>query len=262
MSLRRSRQGAACATYRKQFLDDPSLLVVSKSSTSSIACSSCSSHLQLLAVTTPDGTAVDARPVMSHSVPKAIPLCHAVQLVRSAHSGPWLSVLTGLDTGCIWAYDPLADRQLDVLFNSNGAINDTAVEAIAWVPTPAESRMHWPAHPAAPSGDWRALGALRLEGSRFVVGHRNGAIYVCDYSFEAEARLPEPAAHSAAPTRHESQRRQIDANNGMFFHVERQSAAGSDPRSLWRLGRCPSRVHALAFSRDGYYLAVAQANGY
>jgi len=162
---------------------------------------------------------------------KAHAICHDVN--RLTQSTSHIDVILGFNTGDMIWYEPISQKYARI--NKNGIINNSAVNAIWWLPN---------------------------KENFFLAAHTDGSLIVYDKEKEDTEFIPEesPAETAYSPSGSSNgdstPRRQYKLNIKKSVQSRNQK---SNPVSVWKISN--QKINAVAFSPDGRHLAVAAEDG-
>lgn len=165
---------------------------------------------------------------------KAHAICHDVNTFTQSTNH--LDVILGFNTGDMIWYEPVSQKYARI--NKNGMINNSAVNAIWWLPN---------------------------KENFFLAAHTDGSLIVYDKEKEDGEFIPEetatpPAENGISPdgstNGDATPRRQYNLNIKKSVQSRNQK---SNPVSVWKLSN--QKINAVAFSPDGRHLAAVAEDG-
>ncbi|KAG9254696.1 WD40-repeat-containing domain protein [Emericellopsis atlantica] len=159
---------------------------------------------------------------------KAHCLCHDVNHVSKGSSH--MDVIMGFSTGEIIWWEPISQRYTRL--NKNGAINNTPVSQITWIPG---------------------------SESLFLAAHMDGALVVYDKEKEDSPFIPEDVAPALNGSETGDAVNSHGKNNIQVQKSVLSKNQKTNPVALWKLSN--HRVNAFAFSPDRTHLACVSEDG-
>ena len=155
---------------------------------------------------------------------KAHMLCHDVNLLTKSQTH--LDVIMGSSAGDIIWYEPMSQKYARI--NKNGAINNTPVSFVKWVP-----------------------GSENL----FLAAHYDGALIVYDKEKDDSAFFQEQTSSDQGSLSDEEDDAILDVTKSVNSADQK-----FNPVSCWKISRY--RVNQFAFSPDSRHLATVSEDGY
>lgn len=164
---------------------------------------------------------------------KAHAICHDVNTFTQSTSH--LDVILGFNTGDLIWYEPVSQKYARL--NKNGMINNTAVNAVWWLPN---------------------------KENYFLAAHMDGSLIVYDKEKEDAEFTPEDSSPSPTENGYTSNGstdavplpRQTRLNIKKSVQSRNQK---TNPTSVWKLSN--QKIHGVAFSPDGRHLAAVAEDG-
>ncbi|PHH86327.1 hypothetical protein CDD83_10409 [Cordyceps sp. RAO-2017] len=162
---------------------------------------------------------------------KAHCLCHDVN--KATRSVSHIDVIMGFSTGEIIWWEPMSQRYTRL--NKNGAINNTPVSEIMWIP-----------------------GSENL----FLASHMDGSLVVYDKEKDDSQFMPEEEGSSVNGS--DAGDAPSGSRHGTKIQIQIQKSVHSknqktNPVAAWKLSN--QRINAFAFSPDNRHLAVVSEDG-